>query len=82
MIRVSSICSIEVKFNIDLSFSEIGKLNQIHKWLYTHREKESGRVGKSSWKQLWKFQVNQKTFGKIYIYIYIYITYRYIRGVY
>ena len=52
MIRVSSICGIEVKFNIDLSFSEIRKLNPIHKWLYTHREKESGRVEKSSGKQL------------------------------
>ena len=33
------------------------------------REKESGRAGKSSWKQLWKFQVNEINFGKLYLYM-------------
>ena len=34
-----------------------GFIKIINKCLYTQTEKESGRVGKSSWKQLWKFQV-------------------------
>ena len=35
----------------------------------TEREKESGRVGKGSRKQLWKFQINETNFGKIHSYM-------------
>ena len=49
MIRVCSICSPDlgqVLISLKLSFSEIKKLyciHKIHKCIYTHREKESGR---------------------------------------
>ena len=45
MIRVCSVCSLTVKFNVGLSFSEMRKLYWI-KFInaYTQREKESGRV--------------------------------------
>ena len=36
---------------------------------YTHRQKESGRDGSCSWKQLWKFQVNETNLGKKCTYI-------------
>ena len=39
MIRVCGVCSLRVKFNIDLSFSEMIRLYWI-KCIYTHREKK------------------------------------------
>ena len=50
MIRACSVCSVRVKFNIDLSFSEMRRIYRI-KFInaYIQREKESGRVNKKNY---------------------------------
>ena len=50
MISVPSVCSVRVKFNIDLSFSEMRRIYRI-KFInaYIQREKESGRVNKKNY---------------------------------
>ena len=50
-------------------------MNKTHKYIYPQEQKESWRVGKNSWKELWKFQGNERNFGSIFQvkYIYVYI---------
>ena len=61
-----SVCSMRVKFNIDLSFREIRRLYWIKFIIaYIHAERE--RIRKSSWKEFWKFQVNETKFGSVFL---------------
>ena len=50
MIRACSVCSVRVKFNIDLILSEMRRIYRI-KFInaYIQREKESGRVNKKNY---------------------------------
>ena len=65
-VRVCSVCSLRVKFNIELSFSEMRRFY----WIklinaYTQREKESGGVHKTN------FEVNKINFGSAFVVKYI-----------
>ena len=53
MIKVCGICSPRRFYWI----------HKIHKCIYTQRERE--RIRKSSWKEFWKFPVNETNFGSI-----------------
>ena len=59
-----------VKFNIDLSFSEMRKLYWI-KFINAYTQRE--RILKSLQKELWKFQVNKTNFGGVFAAKYIYM---------
>ena len=80
MIRVCSVCIIRIKFNIDLSFIEMRRFY----WMrfiqsQREREKESGRVGQSSSKELWKFRKNEtNSGGRLFLVKYIYICNRFL----
>ena len=58
MIRACSVCSLRVKFNVNLVKWE-GFIKFTEKCFYTERERERGRVVKSLLKQIWKFKVNE-----------------------
>ena len=81
MIRLCSVSNLRFKFNIDISFSEMRRLYWIksinayphtHTHTHTHRKEESGRVGKCSWKELWKFQVYETNFVSVFLVKYVY----------
>ena len=71
MIRVCIVCSLKVKLNIDLSFSEVRRLFKI-KFInaYTHREKESGRAHERSYENSKLINTN---FGSVFVAKYIYM---------
>ena len=76
MVTVCSVCILRVKFKIDLSVSEMRRLCWT-KFINSNtqrereREKESGWVGQSSLKELWKLYVNETNFGRVFLVKYI-----------
>ena len=55
-------------------------MNKIQKRIYAERErqKESERFGQSSSKGIWKFQVNETNYARVFLVKYIYIYFRFL----